>query len=45
MNVGFYLSHDIVITQNSLFWCEKNQDFATFTQRQNGRNYIMLLNL
>ena len=43
-NVGFYLSHDIKITLKKMhFWLENVQILPYFTQRYNGRYYVMLL--
>ena len=43
-SVGFYLSHDIKITFKQLhFWLENVQILQYFTQRYNGRYYVMLL--
>ena len=37
------LSHDITITYKSYFWRENVKILASFTQRHNGRHYVMLL--
>ena len=45
MNVRFYLSHNIKINQNHIFWRETVKILPSFMQHYIGCNYVTLQDL